>query len=446
MSLHFERAYLLVDIDIDATWHVGRWRTAGESATFSPLLTDAHGRPWIPGSSIAGGLRRHLDGQPGLPALDLLMGPTEGELTASALWVLGSVIGDGAQHAPTTVTAIDRWHQSARPGSLRSIDIVQPGTTLQVHLRLDALRGGGDLPIVAGDLARALASWTPVLGSGRTVGRGRAHVTRVRWTHLLGNAGLGRLLAVRHAADGPADLLPALLDNQSAEVPGLRAGCTARLRAVSAAVARVDTEDAVLVAVLTEQGDGRLGVTSADPTVRTGPGKNVSVPGSTWKGLLRSRFEYILRSRGEQSCDPGTPCPQAECLACQTFGSTHARGRIGADDTLPRGGRGDVQSHVALDRISGGARDHHLWIEPVRRGGEHTLILRSLAPLAPEVREILLLVLRDLDEGLIGLGPRTATGLGTVQVTSVWEHAPHGRSGDHPPCAWTPLDMMGSRT
>ncbi|MGW7642320.1 RAMP superfamily CRISPR-associated protein, partial [Streptomyces decoyicus] len=88
------------------------------------------------------------------------------------------------------------------------------------------------------------------------------------------------------------------------------------------------------------------------------------VPGSTWKGVLRSRVAFILRTTGAGTvCDPEAGAVTGGCGACEVrraFGwsggageagdATGARGLLVFTDSPLADARVRVRHHVPLDR------------------------------------------------------------------------------------------------
>jgi CRISPR/Cas system CSM-associated protein Csm3 (group 7 of RAMP superfamily) len=187
----------------------------------------------------------------------------------------------------------------------------------------------------------------------------------------------------------------------------------------------------------------------ADPTrpdlefVRTAwaGGSSVYLPGSSLKGVMRSHAERLLLSedvrvtptfsgRGvfEQK-SPGDEVYAGSSPLGRTFGNFHLKGHLAVSDHLP--GAHDAEGSeerarqvalanaveqrngVAIDRLLGSAAGKALFDQEVvvqgRFDGRVLLRNAQLYQLA-----LLLLVLRDLDEGYVQLGSSTTRGNGWV--------------------------------
>lgn len=398
---------MIATITVEPGWAVGSL-AVDDPAIDRDILLDGDGRPWVPGSALAGSLRAHL-AQSNPPADEGLMGSrpprNQAEAAASApspLWVAGTRFTPARAadqpDAPPELeiagqTAIDRERGAAAAGPLRFSRSSADGGTVTVYLRHDPGRD----PLTDHDL-RLIAGWRPIIGRDRTKGAGRAALTRLRYGTIdpgtpegastwLGHAGPGLFEAVA-TRDVPCDSAPGK--------PWLEAS--------------FEITDGLLTS------DGMPGTIAR--TRRRG-GKPL-IPGSTWKGIIRSRAEYIIRSRyGEQAaCQKLGGC--GTCPACGIFGHQGQRSRLAfrdsyiedAPDTPP------ARTHVAIDRVTGGARDSLLFQTQPLTTGRLRLRIDALQPVEPWARNLIWHVLRDIEDGLIGMGSRTTRGLGTLHLAS----------------------------
>jgi CRISPR/Cas system CSM-associated protein Csm3 (group 7 of RAMP superfamily) len=421
---------LKAEITVEPGWAVGVV-PLGDPTLDRDLLTDAAGRPWVPGSALAGSLKAHLrasDTTAGTDRETRLMGsrpPTDRgtETVASRLWLLGARFtpdGDTPDGDPdddpesaaiTEVvgqTAIDRRRGAAAERSLRYSRTVAVGGTLTVYLRFDGTLSDTDLA--------ALAAWRPAVGRGRTSGAGRARLRTLSHGTVDPTKPDGMRLWLTYHGDA---LIDEVATTTITDVAGpVEPWLTAHLR----------IEDALLV------GDPR----PTGPARARRRGGRPLIPGSAWKGLFRSRIEYILRSLygPEAACPYGreagpyereaaredtTGCGQ--CPTCTVFGHRGGRGRLAFRDSLVDDSRIDpppdgesIRTHVAIDRVSGGSRDGQLFQTAPVTSGRLTLHIDELQPVDPWVRDAVWHVLHDLDDGLIGIGSRITLGMGTLRL------------------------------
>ena len=365
--------------------------------------TDAE-RLYVPASSLAGSLRAHLGDR-----ASTLMGhaPTEEGISASPLRFLGTRVRS-AGTVQRSRTGIDRDRGAADTSKLRTGEFLNPGTRITAYLRLDR-------PDLATELFEGLRTWSPTVGRGRTNGHGHAVLVELRHRTIDLDTPDGRrawltgggpdLFADEHTepvpistSDGPDEPMP-LLRLRWQVVDGLHVGNGEKK----------GEPDGPKVALLLRDHLGRP-----------------CVPGSTWKGVLRSRCEFILRSLGAAACAPTDP-PCRVCLVCRGFGFTgrgrevaSQRGLLVFDESTVQDAEVGRQAHAPLDRVFGGVTDGLLFTEEVVRHGGLTLGVRRTGPVdqTTEAHLVALLTLacHDIHHGLVGLGGSTTRGLGTLRL------------------------------
>lgn len=170
--------------------------------------------------------------------------------------------------------------------------------------------------------------------------------------------------------------------------------------------------------------------------------ESVVIPGSSLKGVFRSRAEQLLRGALHNSsisvCNPldseaacgskqavkeasGVQRYLRHCPACQLFGSLLLAGRAFFRDAFPDPAYPVVlgeRKNVAIDRITGGARGGALFglevVESARFQAELVLSNYDTWQLC-----LLAVVLDDLNQGFIGLGSGTSRGYGRVTIRDV---------------------------
>lgn len=400
------------EIEAEAGWAVGT-SDADVSGLDRELLTEPGGRPWVPPSSLGGSLRAHLAGHDAdqrlmgsrPPADDAAPPPaTPTPLDPSALWLLGTRArragtgpDDGEPPAPRTgvvaSTAVDPVRRAAVPQSLRHSRVVDEATVIELYALLEGVLTGHDRDL--------LATWQPRIGRDRTRG-----------------GGLARLLSLGYRTydlDQPADLRTWLGN----------AG-TARFTGLTPVTVTNPADPPLIEADFTIDTALHVGTGSRkDKTaiVRTRGGSPL-LPASTWKGLFRARAGYILRScwGEETACAGQQGC--GRCLLCDLFGSTARRGRIAFRDSTVTQPRTAKRSHVAIDRVSGGGRDKLLFTDEVVTAGRVRLTVTALGAVADWERNLLLHVVADIDDGLIGAGGGAQRGQGTLRLAEASRTVP----------------------
>lgn len=374
---------------------------------------------WTPPTSLAGSLRAHAGDE-----AERWFGstpPTAGRagdaqrLEPSRVRFLGSETTLPSAPAVRSSTAIDPRRGSALTSTLRSREVAPGGTTVSLFLRLDQPPGTNDLEEFAG----LVQTWRPVIGRGRSTGHGRARVTRVAW----------RTLDLR-TADGLRVWLTAGRDGLFPTGNGWDKVSTPP--APRAAEAELDLRFTIVSALHLGAGT----TTTQDGRTRNAierDGGKPLLPGTTWKGLLRSRCGYILRSCGYPAClaPAGDSC--GVCMLCDLFGwtgdggkagtATGRAGRITTHDSVIDGALEAHRDHVGIDRFTGGARRGLLFSDEVVVEGNVSLRVDVTGPaggarLTPAERGLLLHAVRDLHDGLIGVGHATTRGYGSLRLSA----------------------------
>lgn len=368
---------------------------------------------WVPPTSLAGSLRAHVGDQAerwfgsAPPA-----GPASSErLEPSRVRFLGSQTALPSSPAVRRSTAIDPRRGSAVSSTLRSREVAPEGTIVSLFLRLDQHPGSDDLD----EFAHKVQTWRPVIGRGRSTGHGRAKVTLIAWRRLdLGTASGLRLWLTA----GREGLFPAADGWDEVRTP------TAPHDAKPEVDLRFDIVGALhLGAGTTASRDGRT-----HNEIELLAGKPL-LPGTAWKGLLRSRCGYILRSCGQAACLAPADDNCRVCLLCSLFGWTGTGGQAG----IPTGRVGRLtthdsvitglvthRDHVGIDRFTGGARPGLLFRDDVVAEGSLSLRVDVTDPadsLSPAERGLLLHAVRDLHDGLVGVGRATTRGYGSLRLT-----------------------------
>lgn len=403
-----KRTYVRLKLSMESKWRVGSWES--QAADVVGVLTDEANKAVAPGSGIAGALR-HAAGAD----REGLFGPAPGasRLATSPWWVLGTVV-KGAEISQRQRTRIDRKRGSAAEKGLFRAEEVGPSgteaTAITVYLRREHESADAKTDIVD-PLAAALRGWCPQVGGGKSVGLGRAEIGEV--VHVTVDLDQSHdLLKLLNAAGGPVQRVDALLEKgtrleaaeyQSRSTPYLTAEVKVDFLAVTSSFAdRID--------------------------------------GSTWKGLLRSRVEFIGRSLGFEPCgaDPqeeavtvaghpagkqkradGTGC--GECEVCRVFGSSQRPGIWQFRDSPWTMQATHERQRIAIDRFTGGVRHGSLWPQQYVSDVSLALQIDGTAPQPGDdwVRLALLHALRDLDDGLVSVGPEGAAGYGRASVSQV---------------------------
>lgn len=423
---------------------------------------DALGRPHIPGTSLAGALQERARTVAGSERDELVAqlfgrvaGPrardqdktvrADGTVDAdeSRLWIMNAELApDNPEPEVMTrwSTAISRERGAARLHTLRGVETLPVGTAFVIRLWLE---GASDEMMKL--LCDALTGWEPLLGRGVSTGHGRAKVTNARYGSL--NLGTREDLLLWLETDGPGLVDKVTLDPD-------------RSSPLSLSTPDGDAERWwILEATITGPlwvGKAKSDDIGASPDMAT-TGQPVQdtvqhanepvVPGTSIKGVLRSRCEFILNTVGIFACS-NQRC--GSCPTCGWFGhgggddesakAVGARSRIRIPDAIVRGAQRRNRTHIAIDRWTGSVAQHtptdakiH---EPGDRGGQlypvsaiecgsfaiqlsperHLVGDERADPAEGRFLAVLALVVDDINSGLVAFGAATTRGYGGVVV------------------------------
>lgn len=427
MAAQQRRALVKVRLHIDQPWAVGavstydvtrprrRTNADDEPTIYLPIQKDPRDNtPVLPATSLVGSLRAHLTnpqrwlGDPDSP---------------SPVRALGTVIEHDQSVGVRTSTAIDGSRRAAATHTLRAEELVEPltGSTTVVSwwLQLDYDRDVADLD----DLTQQLLHWTPIIGRRRGVGRGHAVVvgvdTAVIDLHTV--PGLTWWLSERSGwltgsptAQKPPGWVRAVTSTPDDATPPT---------APNALTWQFTVVDPLHLGVArTSELTGHQGAVTHTGTV---------VPGSSWRGLFRHRVAHVVRMRGGDDDTVAATLSRLFGSGRTTGNSTSGghRGQLSFDDSPVRlAGSLQVFTHVAIDRVTGGARQFSenldddtgqgalFKIQAIPPGSSTQLRIRWTGHLDDDDRSLLAAVVTDLDDGLIGVGGLTSRGYGTLRL------------------------------
>jgi CRISPR/Cas system CSM-associated protein Csm3 (group 7 of RAMP superfamily) len=421
------------------------------SYTDSECARDGQGRLMIPGSALAGVLRATHEGRQGWGSQDV----------ASVLFVEDAILIErGGSHERLELrdgVAIDRRTGAAAHGALYNREVVAKGATFALDLRLE-VTDSGPARMAKEDARRWLLEVANDLAADRGFG-GRT------------SAGLGKVQLTEAElvwrGTGERDSLLALLSGApSPETETLKLEPIVRPRTIRVTVPW-QAQSPLLVSVAFNGMADRLPLVASD-----GGKMQLVIPGTSWKGVLRSRAEWIVRTVSadreapaailDQFTQPLGPVGRLFGVAPHRAGKQAVRGRRGAlrvgetysNDELSdwaaalkllsaRPARNDavervtatvaaqeaakkrslqLNTHVALSRWTGGADEGKLFatVAPTPAITWQPLVLEidsvQLGSRAQAQSALMLLayVLRDVADGWVGVGHGSTRGYGEV--------------------------------
>lgn len=402
---------IVARIVTEAPWSISAPEVGG--AIDKPLSTTGDGHTvWVPATSLAGSLREHLRAHgldetllgPELPASDEDRTGDE-VLSASPLRLVGTRVSNSPGEIVHRQTAISRGSGAAKAKTLRATRLGESGSVVELFMRFEAAAS------ISVEHLDTICTWTPRLGGGASAAFGKARLDSLKYgtLDLDSRAGLRAWLT----QSGPA--LFEAVTTQACKVgahqrPPL---FDATLRIADGLLVQGGRTAAQVAA-------GR-GAPDAVPLRWQG---SLVVPGTSLRGVLRSRCEFIVRSCGVDACGAGGTSPGLGCgicPVCEIFGSTASRGRIAIESSTVEQACETDSPHVAIDRVSGGASDRLLFKDRAITRGSVQLTIRIIGPtdsLPVWAHGLLLMALRDIHDGFVAVGSRGSRGLGSLEFVT----------------------------
>lgn len=400
---------LRLELTIDHRWAVGTWPDAKASIQL-PVLLDPRrnratgSRPYLPGTSLAGSLRRHLLDHRGPEAAREWLGPeigareeSTGTLSDAAANRVGRLVLLGCLPIEARVesrgsTRIDSARGAAHGTSQRAEQWAEP-TTVTLALEHDGSRDP--------DLLNSLRVWRPVIGRARTSGLGQARVTALTSLqldlddeHQFSWWLTERDAWLRGAGRAPSGVtVEGGAVSTKAHQPALPPWSLIVREPVHIGTGQDPETD----------GDGRRQTPSLHSRDR------LVIPGSSWKGVFHHRVEVILRVLGASDQERGV-------VLGHLFGAEGRRGHLLFRDSVTSVQRGDSRTHVAIDRFTGGARTSALHqVVAIPEGTTLELTIDAAGEVPTPVRTLLEHVVTDLHDGLVTVGGHGTRGYGWVR-------------------------------
>lgn len=385
--------------------------TAPEVAEASdlPVVKDPRtGYLVIPGTTVAGSIRAHCLRSFGAAYASEWFGPeidpNKTIDASSRVRIVGALIHqtNGAPVLATIAnphiqTSIDLRRRAAQVHTRRDSDVVPKGLQVGVYVRID------DLDPVSPEALQLLgefATWNPTLGRAKTTGHGKMRQDSCHTGSIdLADPNQRWQWITLHGQD---------LFDQVCTVPLTPTGAAANSTVISERFRIVDP----LRIGGGMRGAGQHNNRRMLPVRRTITGnENAPYDGSSLKGVLRGRCECIVNSIRD-----ARNLSRDSSIVDEVFGSVSSRGLIRFLDAPVINPLTGFRSHVAIDRVSGGARDSALFVDEVYDDGELSFTLETIdGSVAPQYAvELLGMAFNDLSDGFVGVGSSTGRGYGTL--------------------------------
>jgi len=413
----------VIDLKFEEPWLIGGLSTLSDEIDIPFVQNPRTNDPVLPGPSIAGSLRstamKVLSGDAAEATEELFGhvtlsvesdGKTKKTITAaSAVEILGATL---VNKKPETLkrhrTAINHETGAALNRMLRNEEIVEP-TSYRIIVQVQGR--ASDKYSYVSQFDKVLEEWQPQLGRGRSVGLGRGKVEKAMRIslNLASYEGLQWWLFEKQGFfDSALENVPEKLDGKI-ERDSLSIKSNTETAHITV---KFELKEPVHVGFeKPESGEIPIYQQFGHP----------AIPATSWKGIFRHRVETIITLVDSYDL--------ANDVANVMFGSSDTgRGLlrfrdsyfVDTNDKKLDEGRLQRREHVAIDRFSGGAKDSakFTW-QCVPQG-----FLAELAIDFPdkekysECNNLIKHVVRDIHDGMIGIGAGISRGYGRLIVSN----------------------------
>lgn len=363
------------------------------------VLKDRDGVPYIPGTSLAGGLRASM----GEMTADGLFGCVASESPWQSMVKIADVVLAGAELTVRDGVSLDTYTKSTIKGHKYTYEAIERGARGQLHIEVTLRQSVAEIAekvenMVLIRIAMRLAAGLHV-GALTTKGFGRVRLAGGRMSiyDFSDFAAVQSYLMGREA--------PGTLDIVASPEMAL---------ALGAADLTVRADFALDSALLVRDYDG---VSEGDVTIAARQKKSRDdyvIPGTSIKGALRHRAEELVDMLGKSRAF-------IDGLMGQPSGAaTKQKSRLTVEECYIRAGVKEAQqSRNRIDRFTGGTVDSALFTEvPVwqERAGEATVRLElSVREASAAEAGLMLYLLRELWQGRLPLGGEASIGRGALR-------------------------------
>ncbi|MHA1769494.1 MAG: RAMP superfamily CRISPR-associated protein [Candidatus Thorarchaeota archaeon] len=441
-----------------------------------PVVRDGEGSIFIPGTSVAGALRgnmeelqkvlgwehRHGDPTCDCPACAIFGSSAPSEyvvgarvrLVPSHVWVYDSyVVSEGGNTREVTTirdhVGIDRVTSAAAHHAKYNKESVLAGTEFSFRLAVESDMEHWYM------LAAVLEEWKcgrGFIGGGKSIGFGKVEIVDLR-VFRLDLSSIEKLLDYLESDSIAESAEPSFLSEEPDWLPDVLLQNWNNLvvdspeRVFVELDLELSVDGGVVVSDIISQFDEKCAVAPIKQD------KQYVIPGSSLRGMLRAQAERISRTMAtnasngiddylercpachpfnlstshEGSCESGYRARLGEgggtvdlgeetCLACRFFGMTHLGSRLSISDGFVEDFKSlDKFNFVAIDRFTGGGLDTALFDAAVLMFPKFTTRILLEHPMDWELGW-LLLVIRDIQDGLLSVGWGKSKGFGRLRL------------------------------
>lgn len=380
----------------------------------SMIMRNGNGQSMIPGTSIAGVLRHIIRASRNSQMADLLFGYIDDQPNAhQSMIVIDDITLENAELVLRDGVAIDGITGTAIQGGKYDYEAVDRGATGKIQAEITLRQAWQNQIDDLENLAKLLADQ---LACGISLG---GHTSK----------GLGQIACQNVMLDFYDFHQPEALQAWLTETPAPR-----RYEAVAQPILSDDTlhmeidlaiKGSLIIGTETDifvQKDDRqlnkMMLRSRRKNINSSgeAGYDYVIPGTSIKGVVRKQAEYICRHAGSYSQDF---LNNIMGYADKT-GKTSRKSRLHTQEVyLKEGVRACDQTHVRIDRFTGGHMDSGLFTDqPIWQEKPNAKVMTmtmSVEECTPAEAGLMLLLLKDIWTGQVAFGGDKAVGSGVLQ-------------------------------
>ncbi len=406
----------------------------------APVVRNAFGQWFVPGSSLAGVLRAATRGLHGIDRANVVFGTIVGEAAASSevcisdgelldfdgKSALQKVMAGVPVDLPTDMrvvedhvrlqTDLDESPGTAADGGKFDLEVVPVGARFAFEVECEDRTGDGLAPTTLEHAIRALMDGDIHLGGDNAAGLGRV-VARHHQTRRFDLSSADDVLAYASLGSDPSEPLPGgtSLDARPPVETRREADLHGRIQI------EFESSGPLLVGgAQSPLGDDR---SAADLVFNRQPvidmdGRTIRmlplIPGSSLRGLMRSR---VIRALVASGLERATIEREIATLFGSASGSSGERGRLRVEGCVLEDHPGTLIQHVAIDRLTGGSLKAALYSEaPIWVDGLTVRAAISLDGVTPRQLALLAHAIWDVHDGTAPLGGGTRRGNGRLRI------------------------------
>lgn len=377
--------------------------------TDNDLLIGSDGRPYIPGSSIAGVVKSCIQESEKLPGLQLkkLFGDDIDQHRQSMITFYDGVMEEGTLHEIVTREGIEinKETRTTKNKSKYNYEVLNPGPVFILRMEIILREQFKDVPILqfAANLLDCIKRGELRFGAKTNRGYGRMEFQDVSYDYL----------EMKDAAD-MEKYIGFDWSNLSGKVPEKLPESTYHSPYTTIEIP-LAVESTLLVR------NYFLDNFEVDAEQMQVNGKAV-IPGNAWAGVFRHKTEEILMDLlGARAISIKMT---EQLFGAEKKNTNRKRSRILFEEAVNESDAGKSQEESdmqfcnltrnRIDRFTGGVLDTALFSERVAVGGEYTLTIKIRQAKEYEIG-LILLVAEEVRHGLTAIGGAGAVGRGTMK-------------------------------